>query len=119
METQQKKKSGSLTGGILLVTGCCIGAGMLGLPVLSALAGFVPSTFMFFISWIFMVCTGLLLLEVNLWFQDEVSIISMADRTLGTIGKIVGWGGFLFLFFALMVAYLSGTGILISDFCWN
>lgn len=114
MNTSQK--SGSLAGGILLIAGCCIGAGMLGLPVLSALAGFIPSTILFFLSWIFMVCTGLLLLEVNLWFKDDVSIISMADRTLGLPGKIVGWAGFLFLFYALMVAYIGGTGQLIADF---
>jgi multidrug efflux pump subunit AcrA (membrane-fusion protein) len=61
-----------------------------------------------------MVSTGLLLLEVNLWFKDEVSIISMADRTLGTVGKIIGWAGFLFLFYGLMVAYISGTGELLD-----
>ena len=116
MVNQSSKASGSLTGGILLVAGCCIGAGMLGLPVLSGLAGFIPSVFLFFICWAFMVSTGLLLLEVNLWFKDEVSIISMADRTLGTVGKIIGWAGFLFLFYALMVAYISGTGELIADF---
>jgi tyrosine-specific transport protein len=116
MQLQNSKQSGSLAGGILLVAGCCIGAGMLGLPVLSALGGFIPSVFMFFISWVFMLSTGLLLLEVNLWFKDEVSLISMADRTLGFTGKLIAWSGFLFLFYALMVAYIAGTGELIADF---
>lgn len=106
----------SSIGGILLVAGCCIGAGMLGLPILSALGGFKPSIILFVCSWIFMCFTALLLLEVNLWFHDEVSIISMAERTLGPIGKMVGWGTFLFLFYSLMVAYISGMGQLISDF---
>jgi len=116
MQKTNNLNGGSLIGGILLVAGCCIGAGMLGLPVLSALAGFKPSVIMFFVSWLFMVSTGLLLLEVNLWFSDEVSIISMAERTLGLWGKIIGWSGFLFLFYALMVAYISGIGELLSDF---
>lgn len=90
---------------------------MLGLPVLSALAGFAPSLVVFLGSWLFMVCTGLLMLEVNLWFKDQdVSIISMADRTLGLWGKIIGWVGFLFLFYTLMVAYLQGTGELLAFF---
>lgn len=110
------KQSGSLSGGILLVTGCCIGAGMLGLPVLSALAGFLPSMVMFILSWLFMISTGLLLLEVNLGFKEDVSIISMAGSSLGWLGKLIGWGGFLFLFYALMVAYISGTGELIAYF---
>lgn len=110
------KKSGSLLGGILLVSGCCIGAGMLGLPVLSAMAGWQPSVVMFFLSWLFMTCTGLLLLEVNLWFTEEVSIVTMAERTLGAFGKIVAWLVFLFLFYCLMVAYISGSGELFVDF---
>lgn len=109
-------KAGSVPGAILLIAGCCIGAGMLGLPVMSALAGFQPSLVMFVISWLFMTTTALLLLEVNLWFKDEVSIISMADRTLGVIGKIAGWLCFLFLFYALGVAYIAGSGELITAF---
>lgn len=110
------EKKGSLFGAALLIAGCCIGAGMLGLPVLSALAGFEPSVLMFAVSWLFMTCTGLLLLEVNLWFRDEVNIVSMAGRTLGTVGKVVAWGVFLFLFYCLMVAYVSGSGELFADF---
>lgn len=109
-------KKGSVFGGILLITGCCVGAGMLGLPLLSAVAGFKPSFLMFILSWLFMSCTGLLLLEVNLWFDDEVSIITMAGRTLGTVGQIAGWGLFLFLFYSLMVAYVSASGALFADF---
>lgn len=116
MKTQSGSKVGSIFGAILLIAGCCIGAGMLGMPVISALAGFKPSLLMFLLSWLFMTSTALLLLEVNLWFVDEVSIISMADRTLGIAGKVVGWGCFLFLFYALGVAYIAGSGELIAGF---
>lgn len=109
-------KNGNLIGGILLVAGCCIGAGMLGLPVLSAMAGFKPSVVLFLISWLFMCCTGLLLLEVTLWFKDEVNVVSMAERTLGIFGKCIAWAVFLFLFFSLLVAYVSASGELFSDY---
>lgn len=115
MQAQPLQK-GSILGGILLVAGCCIGAGMLGLPVLSAQAGFIPSVVMFFICWLFMLCTGLLLLEVNLWYGGEISIITMAERTLGRSGKVVSWLVFLFLFYSLMVAYVAASGSLITDF---
>jgi len=105
-----------LSGAVLLVTGCCIGAGMLGLPVLSAAAGLKPSLLFFILSWLFMLTTGLLLLEVNLWFKEDASIVTMAKSTLGFKGQCVAWGGFLFLFYALMVAYISGTGQLVKDF---
>ncbi len=112
----QSIRKGSLLGGTLLVAGCCIGAGMLGLPVLSAQAGFQPSIVMFFLCWLFMVCTGLLLLEVNLWYGEEISIITMAGRTLGRGGKVVSWLVFLFLFYSLMIAYVAASGSLITDF---
>lgn len=109
-------RKGSLIGGILLVAGCCIGAGMLGLPVLSGQAGFTPSVFMFSVCWLYMLCTGLLLLEVNLWYGGEVSIVTMASRTLGRPGKIISWLVYLFLFYSLMVAYVAASGSLITDF---
>lgn len=107
---------GSLPGAILLIAGCCIGAGMLGTPVLTANAGFVPSLVLFGLSWLFMAVTGLLLLEVNLWFRDEVSLVSMANRTLGTVGKWVCWGTFLFLFYCVLVSYVTASGDLFADF---
>lgn len=106
-------QNGSVLGGVLLVSGCCIGAGMLGIPLASALGGFKPTILLFIISWLFMCCTGLLLLEVNLRFNREVNIISMAQETLGTIGKYLAGGLFLFLFYSLMVAYLDGCGAIL------
>jgi len=114
MSDVNRSQSGSVGGAILLIAGCCIGAGMLGLPVLSAMAGFKPSLMMFVLSWAFMTTTALLLLEVNLCFTDEVSIITMAERTLGVTGKIIGWSCFAFLFYTLGIAYVAGSGELIS-----
>ena len=116
MSNTTTTSKGNLLGGILLIAGCCIGAGMLGLPVLSARAGFQPSLVMFLICWLFMICTGFLVLEVNLWYKDEISIITMAERTLGLTGKAIAWFVFLFLFYSLMVAYVAASGNLISEF---
>lgn len=69
---------------------------------------------MFLLSWAFMTTTALLLLEVNLWFSHEVSMISMAEHTLGFFGKLVSWLCFIFLFYALGVAYISGSGELVA-----
>ncbi|MGM0439709.1 MAG: amino acid permease [Chlamydiota bacterium] len=103
-------------GGILLVAGCCIGAGMLAIPVITGLSGFLPSLVMLLVVWLFMTYTGLLLLEVNLWYGENISIITMAERTLGRAGKAVAWIIYLFLFYSLMIAYIAGSGGLISGF---
>ena len=100
----------------MLVAGSCIGAGMLGLPVITASAGYVPTFFTFIICWLFMTVTGLMLLEVNLWFKEDVSIVSMAGETLGKVGKILGWVLFVFLFYSLLVAFIAASGQLIQDF---
>ncbi|MBN4067354.1 tyrosine transporter [Simkania negevensis] len=107
---------GSVFGGTLLVAGSCIGAGMLALPILTGLAGFTPSLLLFLICWLFMMTTGLLLLEVNIWLGGKVGLVTMAGRTLGKRGKVVTWLTFLFLFYCLNVAYIDAGGRLVADF---
>jgi tyrosine-specific transport protein len=113
------QKPGSLIGGILLVTGSCVGAGMLGLPILTGLAGFYPALIMFFFVWLFMVATSFLLVEVNGWFPRRVNFLSMAEHSLGKWGKAFCWITYLFLFYALLVAYISASGSLVSTFLQN
>ena len=109
------KKEGSIFGGVLLVAGSCIGAGMLALPVITGIAGFVPSMSMFFLAWLFMTMTGFLLLEVNLAIGYKFSLISLAEKTLGRVGKTLCWILFLFLFYSLSVAYLSASGSILHS----
>ena len=106
---------GSVIGGMLLITGSCVGAGMLGLPILTGIAGFFPALFMFIVAWLFMTFTGLLLLEVNGWFSPKSHYISMTEKFFGKFGKIASWILYLFLFYALLVAYVSGSGSLVSS----
>ena len=103
-------------GAILLIAGCCIGAGMLGLPLVIAAAGFLPSSLGFIACWLFMASTGLLLLEANLWFGEGVHLMTLAERTLGKGAKIFVTLCFGFLFYCLLVAYLGGGGELIAEF---
>jgi len=108
--------SGKVFGGMLLVAGSCIGAGMLALPIITGLAGFFPSLFLFFLAWCFMTFTALLLVEVNGWFKSQINIISMAAKSIGTFGRIFSWVLYLFLFYSLLVAYISGSGDIFSSF---
>ncbi|MES2345495.1 MAG: aromatic amino acid transport family protein [Chlamydiota bacterium] len=107
-------KPGSVIGGMLLVTGSCVGAGMLGLPILTGLSGFFPSLVMFFCAWSFMMMTGLLVIEVNGWFSSPVNFISMVEKTLGRAGKGVSWVLYLSLFYALLIAYVAGSGSILT-----
>jgi len=112
-------KSGSLAGGILLITGSCVGAGMLGLPILTGLAGFGPALLMFFVAWAFMTLTALLLVEATGWFPLRVNLLSIVSHTLGRWSKAFCWVTYLFLFYALLVAYISASGSLCSGLMKN
>ena len=108
-------KKGSVFGGMLLITGCCVGAGMLGLPIVTGLLGFVPSLFLFAVAVFFMTSTGLLLVEVNSWFEGRVNFTTMVETLLGPVGKWACWFLYLFLFYALLVAYIAGSGVHFSS----
>lgn len=110
-----RHEPGSLPGAIALVAGTTVGAGMLALPAVCQDSGFVPSTTALIGCWTYMVATGLLVLEVNLSTMCElgsggVSIISMAERTLGKPGTRFAWGAYVFIHYALLVAYISRSG---------
>lgn len=106
---------GSVFGGALLVAGTAIGGGMLALPILTSAGGFYPAIVIFFFCWLFMAATGLLLMEVFLWSKKEVNLVSMSEMCLGTTGKVAAWLLYLFLFYSLTVAYISGGGSLMGD----
>lgn len=106
---------GSVFGGALLVAGTSIGGGMLALPVITALGGFLPTIVVNLLCWLFMCSTGLIFVELCLSLEGEPNIISMAKSTLGSAGKIIAWVVYLFLFYCLTVAYVAGGGELVTE----
>ncbi len=105
----------TLISAIFLVAGTCIGGGMLALPVATGLSGFVPSIAIMLLSWFMMTMTALLLLEVSLWMEEGVHVITMSSRLLGPIGKWVSWILYLFICYASLIAYTAGGGVQIMQ----
>ncbi len=97
-----------LIGGILLIVGTSIGAGMLALPMANAAAGLMPSSVALFICWLIMATGAFLILEVNLYISSGKHMVSMAYETLGKFGLVVTWITYLLLLYALLSAYISG-----------
>lgn len=120
METSQSgtitaaPKFGSILSALFLVAGTCIGGGMLALPVATGISGFIPSIAVMIICWLAMTFTALLLLEVSMWMEEGVHMISMTSRILGVPGKVVSWLLYLFICYASLVAYTAGGGIQIA-----
>ena len=111
MKTRAK---GSVAGGVLLIGGTCIGAGMLGLPVMTAAAGFYPTIGAFLLVWFFMTCSALAYLEVSLRLPGDTNLNSIAGHTLGRIPKIIAGVLLVLLLYALVAAYASGGTTLLA-----
>jgi tyrosine-specific transport protein len=98
-----------------LVAGTIIGGGMIALPVATGVSGFLPSTVFMAVCWIAMTFTALLYLEVSLWMEEGVHVITMTSRILGPFAKGVAWILYLFICYASLVAYTAGGGFHIAD----
>jgi tyrosine-specific transport protein len=97
-----------LIGGIFLVVGTSIGAGMLALPIVTAELGFLASLFLLLSVWFVMTCGALFLLEANLWLPKNSNLVSMAKATIGPMGQLTTWIIYLLLLYSLLCAYIAG-----------
>jgi len=103
--------------GALLITGTTVGAGMLGIPLVTSVSGFMPAISVTALVWLFMTMTGLLLLEATLMLPEGASFLSISDYFLGKTGMIITGIFFVFLYYCLMVAYFAaGVPLLGSIF---
>ncbi len=99
-----------LIGGILLVVGTTIGAGMLALPVATAQLGFWGSFALLIGCWAVMTTSAFIFLEVNLWLPANSNLVSMAGATMGRAGQAVAWIVYLVLLYSILSAYIAGGG---------
>jgi len=106
---------GHVLGGTFLIAATTIGVGMLALPIATPQAGFVPSISIYFLCWLFMLCTGLLMLEVCQWMPKDANLLTMCEKLLGKWGKACCWLVYLFLFITVMIAHVAGGGDIISE----
>lgn len=105
----------SVFGGTLLIAATTVGVGMLALPIATGVGGFLPAITIYILCWLFMLATGLLLLEVCLWLPKDANLISMARKLLGPIGQVACWIVYLFLFFTVMIAHVAGGGEILQS----
>ncbi len=108
------KKNYNYFKGVFLVTGTCIGAGMIGVPVKTAAAGFLPTLAAFGVVWLVMTISALLLLEVSLSFPGEVNFISMTNAMFGKLGRNIAWVICLLFMYSIMAAFASGGATMIT-----
>lgn len=93
--------------GSLLIAGTTVGAGMLGIPLVTFQAGFIPAMMVTLSVWIFMMLTGYLLTKVALKCPEGASFLTITQDYLGKHYRWVVGLLFLFLYYCLMVAYFA------------
>lgn len=105
----------SRLGGIMIIAGSAIGAGMFSLPTVSAGMWFGWSIVCMLLSWYVLYQVTVMLLEVNLNFNPGDSFDTMVKGTLGKGWAIVNGLLLAFLLYILDYAYISGGGSIVNQ----
>ncbi|PQQ39441.1 tyrosine transporter TyrP [Photorhabdus laumondii] len=101
-------------GSTFIIAGTTIGAGMLAMPLATAGVGFGVSLIMLVGLWVLMSYTALLLVETYQYESPDTGLGTLAQRYLGSSGKILAGFSMMFLMYALTSAYISGAGELLT-----
>jgi tyrosine-specific transport protein len=105
---------GSFLGATLLISGTCIGGGMLAMPVQTAETGFFLTLLCIITCWAFMTFTGLLLVEATLWVRGETHFASLSRILVGNKTKGLALLVYLFMNYASLVAYTAGGSQIVT-----
>ena len=104
----------SSLGGVFIITGTCIGAGMFSLPVLTSNMWFGWALLFLGISWYCMYSSALYLLEANQKFRHGVNFDTMTKALLSPSLRLLNGLSVLFVSYILVYAYISGGGSMLA-----
>ena len=97
-----------LTG--LLVAGYTIGAGVLGLPVVTGIAGFIPASIAMVVVWVTLYSSAWFMAKQFIFNKnDDCDYITVFNYELGSFGKWLAIVGFLIIYYGALTAYLAGA----------
>lgn len=114
MSIKPIKKIPSVLGGSMIIAGTAVGAGMFSIPVITAGVWFNGSVFLLVYTWVCMLVSGLMILEVNLHYPIGASFHSMAKDLLGPIWSSINGLSITFVLYILTYAYISAGSSIIS-----
>ena len=102
--------SPSLLGGVVIIGGTIIGAGMFSLPVVMSGAWFFWSLAALVFTWFCMLHSGLMILEANLNYRIGSSFDTITKDLLGKGWNLVNGLSIAFVLYILTYAYISASG---------
>ncbi|MEH1796078.1 amino acid permease [Nostoc sp.] len=122
LEFDGKKLShqpGSVLGSTALIAGTTVGAGILALPAVTLPSGIVPSTSGLIAVWLYALVSGLLVADVTLNTmrtegRASIGFMGVVEKILGKLGARLTGGAYLFMHYALLVAYITEGGEILA-----
>jgi amino acid permease len=108
------KENKQLFTAVSIITGTCIGAGFLGIPYVTAKAGFLTTLIYIIIFSIILLLVNLYLGEIILRTKKNHQLTGYAEKYLGKKGKYIMLCATKFVIFAAIIAYTIGVGESIS-----
>lgn len=109
MQTK-KTNAPSVFGGAMIISGTAIGAGMLANPTATAGLWFVWSLPVFFITWLCMYASGLMILEASTHFDSGANLSTMTKTLLGKGYNAINSLSLIFVMYILLYAYITSGG---------
>ncbi|MTD37947.1 tryptophan permease [Erwinia sp. CPCC 100877] len=103
----------SILGGVMIIGGTIIGAGMFSLPVVMSGAWFFWSLAALVFTWFCMLHSGLMILEANLNYPPGASFDTLTKDLLGRSWNLVNGLSIAFVLYILTYAYISASGSII------
>ncbi|GAA4648809.1 aromatic amino acid transporter [Kistimonas scapharcae] len=98
-----------LIGSALIIAGTSLGAGMIAMPLATAVIGFWPALVLMVFNWALATYSGLLVAEVCRACPGTTSLYGAAGQLLGRPGQFIASLATLFLPYALCAAYITGA----------
>jgi len=100
---------------VATIIGTAIGAGIFGLPYITAKAGFFPVIFIFFILGISTIISNLMYGEITLRTKKKGRLVGYSEKYLGVWGKRVSAVSVFFSFYSGLLVYIILGGIFLNS----
>jgi tyrosine-specific transport protein len=101
---------------VMFIAGNTVGAGILALPIMLGLAGFFPAFIATCLMWSMMLFSGILMARQNILHKENIDLLSFFELKFGKVGLFIITIAYLFLFYGLSIAYISGATTCVINF---
>jgi len=102
-------------GAAFLVSGTCIGSGMMALPLVLGKIGVIPSFILMLVTWALMYYTALFSIELNLQAGRGLTLGALGRIFSGLSAEVIGAISLKLLSFALLAVYISGLSSVLYE----